>query len=117
VTTITSSRADGVDGQTPLATVDLLPASRRLPAVKGRAAGRRSTVSFSADGLPERILAGLPAVEAIDATVRRVTLHTGDPDQTVRALLQRAPQVTDLEVRRAGLDDAFLTLVQEGETR
>jgi ABC-2 type transport system ATP-binding protein len=84
--------------------------------VKAAATGR-STVSFSADGLPEQVLASLPAVQAVDATARRVTLHTTDPDRTVRALLQRAPQVTDLEVRRAGLDDAFLTLVQGGETR
>jgi ABC-2 type transport system ATP-binding protein len=81
------------------------------------AAAVHSTVSFSADGLPERALAGLPAVQAVDATARRVTLHTADPDKTVRALLQRAPQVRDLEVSRSGMEEAFLTLVQEGETR
>jgi ABC-2 type transport system ATP-binding protein len=84
--------------------------------VKAAAAGH-NTVSFTADGLSEEALAVLPAVKAVNVNARRVTLHTVDPDQTVRALLHRVPHVPDLEVRRAGLDEAFLTLVQEGETR
>jgi ABC-2 type transport system ATP-binding protein len=83
-------------------------------AVKAAAAGR-STVSFSADGLSEPVLASLPAVEAVEAGGPRLTLHTTDPDQTVRALLQRAPQVRDLEVSRSGMEEAFLTLIQEGD--
>jgi ABC-2 type transport system ATP-binding protein len=82
--------------------------------VKAAAAGR-STVSFSADGLPEQVLAGLPAVESVDSNARRVTLHTTNPDQTVRALLQRAPEVRDLEVSRSGIEEAFLTLIHEGD--
>lgn len=84
-------------------------------AVKAAAAGR-STVSFSTDGAAEHVLAGLPAVEAVESTGRRTTLYTTDPDRTVRALLQRAPQAQDLDVRRSGMEEAFLALVQEGET-
>ena len=80
--------------------------------VKAAASGR-STVSFAADGLPEPVLASLPAVEAVEAGGPRLTLHTTDPDQTVRALLQRAPQVRDLEVARSGMEEAFLRLIQE----
>jgi ABC-2 type transport system ATP-binding protein len=78
-------------------------------------AARRSTVSFSTDGISEPILAGLPAVEAVDATSHRMTLHTTDPDRTVRALLQQVPQVRNLDVRRSGMEEAFLTLIQEGD--
>jgi ABC-2 type transport system ATP-binding protein len=84
--------------------------------VKAGAAGR-STVSFSADGVSEHVLAGLPAVEAVDATAHRLTLHTTDPDQTVRALLQQVPQVRDLGVRQSGMEEAFLALIQEGDTQ
>ncbi|HZA74986.1 MAG TPA: ABC transporter ATP-binding protein [Acidimicrobiales bacterium] len=80
--------------------------------VKAAASGR-STVSFAADGLPERVLASLPAVDAVEAGGLRLTLLTTDPDQTVRALLQRAPQVRDLEVARSGMEEAFLRLIQE----
>jgi hypothetical protein len=72
-------------------------------------------VSFSADGLPEHVLAGLPAVEAVESTARRITLHTADPDRTVRAVLQHAPQVRDLDVRRSGIEEAFLSLIRDGE--
>jgi ABC-2 type transport system ATP-binding protein len=83
--------------------------------VKAGAAGR-STVSFSADGLPEHVLAGLPAMEAVESTAHRITLYTTDPDRTVRALLQQSPQVRDLDVRRSGMEEAFLALIREGET-
>jgi ABC-2 type transport system ATP-binding protein len=79
-------------------------------------AGGPSTVSFTAHGIPEHILAGLPAVEAVESTNGRMTINTTDPDRTVRALLQRAPQVRDLDVRRAGMEEAFLSLIREGET-
>jgi ABC-2 type transport system ATP-binding protein len=82
--------------------------------VKASGAGP-STVSFSADGLPEQVLAGLPAVEAVELTARRITLSTSDPDRTVRALLQQAPQVRDLDVRRSEMEEAFLSLIRGGD--
>ena len=82
--------------------------------VKAGAVGR-STVSFSTDGISEQVLAELPAVEAVDATSHRMTLHTTDPDRTVRALPQQVPQVRNLDVRRSGMEEPFLTLIQEGD--
>jgi ABC-2 type transport system ATP-binding protein len=81
--------------------------------VKAQAAGR-STVSVAADDLPLEVLEGLPGVQRVQADRGRLTLYTSDPDQTVRALLQRAPDVRGLEVMRADLEQAFLSLTQEG---
>jgi ABC-2 type transport system ATP-binding protein len=86
--------------------------------VKAQAAGR-STVSMAADGdLPRELLEHLPAVAAVEEDRGRLTLHTADPDATIRALLQQAPHVQGLEVTRAGMEEAFLQLThQEGGTR
>jgi ABC-2 type transport system ATP-binding protein len=80
--------------------------------VKAQAAGR-STVSVAADGLPRQALERLPAVVAVEEDRGRLTLSTSDPDATVRALLQQAPHAQGLEVRRAGMEEAFLQLTHE----
>jgi ABC-2 type transport system ATP-binding protein len=80
--------------------------------VKAQAAGR-STISVAADGLSRYLLENLPAVETVRQDRGRVTLSTSDPDATVRALLQQAPNVQGLEVRRAGMEEAFLHLTHE----
>ena len=43
-----------------------------------------------------------------------MTLHTLDPDVTVRALLERLPVVEDLKITPAGMEEAFLQLTREG---
>jgi ABC-2 type transport system ATP-binding protein len=84
--------------------------------VKAQAAGR-STVSVAADGLSRYLLENLPGVAAVEEDRGRLTLSTSDPDATVRALLQQAPNVQGLEVARAGMEEAFLHLThQEGGT-
>jgi ABC-2 type transport system ATP-binding protein len=84
--------------------------------VKAQAAGR-STISVAADGLSRYLLETLPAVETVRQDRGRLTLHTSDPDATIRALLQQAPHARGLEVTRAGMEEAFLHLThQEGGT-
>ena len=83
--------------------------------VKAQAAGR-STVSVAADGLSREVLGRLPGVQAVEADRGRLTLHTADPDATIRALLQQAPHTRGLEVTRAGMEEAFLSLTQQGGT-
>jgi ABC-2 type transport system ATP-binding protein len=83
--------------------------------VKSQAAGR-STISVAADGLPRYLLENLPAVETVRQDRGRVTLSTTDPDATIRALLQQAPHTRGLEVTRAGMEEAFLHLIQQGGT-
>jgi ABC-2 type transport system ATP-binding protein len=81
--------------------------------VKAAASGR-SAVSFVADGVAVDVLHRLPGVEEVEAGRGRVTLHTTDPDVTVRALFERLPAVEDLKVTRAGMEEAFLQLTREG---
>jgi ABC-2 type transport system ATP-binding protein len=83
--------------------------------VKAQAAGR-STVSVAADGPSRELLENLPAVETVRQDRGRLTLSTSDPDATVRALLQQAPHTQGLEVTRAGMEEAFLHLTQQGGT-
>jgi ABC-2 type transport system ATP-binding protein len=84
--------------------------------VKAQAAGR-STISVAAGGVSRYLLENLPAVETVHQDRGRLILSTTDPDATVRALLQQAPNVEGLEVTRAGMEEAFLHLThQQGGT-
>jgi ABC-2 type transport system ATP-binding protein len=84
--------------------------------VKAIAAGR-GAVSFRANGTPIELLERLPAVEEVELARGRATLRTGNPERTVRALLEAAPHVDGLEVTAPRLEDAFLTLTSEGDSR
>ena len=85
-------------------------------AVKAIARGR-GAVSFRANGTPLEILERLPAVEEVELARGRATLRTGDPERTVRGLLEAVPQVEGLEVTAPRLEDAFLTLTNEEDSR
>jgi ABC-2 type transport system ATP-binding protein len=85
-------------------------------AVKAIASGR-GAVSFRANGTPIEMLERLPAVEEVELARGRATLRTGDPERTVRALLEAAPHVDGLEVTAPRLEDAFLTLTSEEDSR
>ncbi|MGH9030724.1 MAG: ABC transporter ATP-binding protein [Acidimicrobiia bacterium] len=80
--------------------------------VKSASRGR-STVRVAADGLTAELLAALPGVLDVEADRAGFALHTNDPDRTVRALLERAPGAKNLEVARAGMEEAFLSLIRE----
>jgi ABC-2 type transport system ATP-binding protein len=81
--------------------------------VKAAASGR-SAVSFVADGVGVDVLRRLPGVEEVEADRGRLTLLTTDPDVTVRALFEQLPVVEDLKITRAGMEEAFLQLTQQG---
>ena len=76
-------------------------------AIKQQAAGRQVLCRTS---LPEAALLSLPGVRGVRDDVGRVRLLTSDGDATLRALLAADPSASDLEVRHAGLEDAFLKL-------
>jgi ABC-2 type transport system ATP-binding protein len=86
-----------------------LVASGTPDQIRAAAAGR-TTVSFVAPDVPVEIFERLPGVEAAEAHRGRVTVYTTDPDNTVRAVLERVPQVEGLQVTRAGMEEAFLSL-------
>jgi ABC-2 type transport system ATP-binding protein len=55
-------------------------------------------------------LASLPGVASVDQRNDTVTLLCTDSDRALRALVDRFPDARDIEVRGAGLDEAFLEL-------
>jgi ABC-2 type transport system ATP-binding protein len=84
--------------------------------VRALASGR-GAVSFRANGTPIETLERLPAVEEVEVARGRVTLRTADPEGTVRALFDSAPQVEGLEVTAPRLEDAFLALTGNEDSR
>ena len=86
-----------------------LVASGTPEQIKAAASGR-TAVSFIADGVPLEMFERLPSVERVTSDRGRVTVFTADPDATVRALMNRVPQVEGLQISRAGMEDAFLSL-------
>ena len=85
-------------------------------AVKAIAKGR-GAVSFRANGTPVELLERLPAVDEVELGRGRITLRSADPERTLRALLAAAPHIDGLEVTAPRLEDAFLTLTQEEDSR
>ncbi|MEV4938824.1 ABC transporter ATP-binding protein [Streptomyces zaomyceticus] len=73
-----------------------------------RAAGG-SLVSFDLAGSTKEWLMTLPGVTSVEVRKDRARLRTEDSDATVRALAAR-DAIRSLEVTRASLNDAFLTL-------
>jgi ABC-2 type transport system ATP-binding protein len=55
-------------------------------------------------------LRGLPGATRVDLDRDRVTIHSDDPDATLRSLLAVAPGASDIEVNAPRLDDALLAL-------
>jgi ABC-2 type transport system ATP-binding protein len=55
-------------------------------------------------------LASLPGVTSADRRGEAVTLSCAGSDDALRALLSRYPEAHDIEVRGAGLEEAFFTL-------
>jgi ABC-2 type transport system ATP-binding protein len=76
-------------------------------AIKQQAAGRLVRCRSS---LPVSTLSKLPGVVRVTADGAGVMLATGDADVTVRALLAADPAAADLDVRSAGLEEAFVAL-------
>ncbi|MFJ5142619.1 ATP-binding cassette domain-containing protein [Streptomyces sp. NPDC088707] len=73
-----------------------------------RAAGG-TLVAFDLAGSPTEWLMTLPGVTSVEIRKDRARLRTEDSDATVRALAAR-DAIRSLEVTRASLNDAFLTL-------
>jgi ABC-2 type transport system ATP-binding protein len=82
--------------------------------IKARVGGR--TVRATLPEVESRILAGLPGVTAAERHGEAVVLRCSDSDAALRELLVRYPAARDIEVRGAGLEEAFLELTgDEGE--
>ena len=62
-------------------------------------------------------IAALPGVVRVAVTGQHLELLTARPEDVLRTLLALDPDLRDLQVTGAGLEDAFLTLVGDGEAR
>jgi ABC-2 type transport system ATP-binding protein len=68
------------------------------------------TIRATLPGVPLEELRGLPGVHAAERRGEAVVLTCGDSDAAIRALLDAFPDARDLEIRAAGLEQAFLAL-------
>ena len=80
--------------------------------IKSRVAGSKISFTSSAS-LEAAALSGLP-VSASDVSDHRVTLMTNDPQSVLRELFRRNVDMSNLEVRGADLEEAFLSLTGKG---
>jgi ABC-2 type transport system ATP-binding protein len=76
--------------------------------IKARVGGRQIRATLPLPDLAP--LAALPGVVNADRHGEAVVLACNDSDRALRALLARYPDARDIEVRGAGLEEAFLEL-------
>jgi len=76
--------------------------------IKSRVAGSKISFTSSAH-IDAAALSGLP-VSASDVSDHRVSLMTNDPQAVLRELFRRNVDMSNLEVRGADLEEAFLSL-------
>jgi ABC-2 type transport system ATP-binding protein len=77
--------------------------------IKARAGGR--TIHATLPDVAASSLAALPGVASADRRGEAIVLSCLDSDAALRALLAAFPDVHDIEVRGAGLEEAFLELI------
>lgn len=82
--------------------------------IKSRTADRRirCITSVSRDEVT-----ALPGVVRAEVSGRHLEILTARPEDVLRTLLGLDPDLGDLQVTGAGLEDAFLTLVRDGDPR
>ena len=82
--------------------------------IKSRTADRRVRCIT---GVRRDEIAALPGVVRVWVNGQHLEILTARPEDLLRTLLALDPDLRDLHVTGAGLDDAFLTLVGDGEAR
>ena len=80
--------------------------------IKSRTADRRIRCIT---GVGRDDVAALPGVVRVDESGQHLEILTARPEDVLRTLLARDPDLCDLHVTGAGLEDAFLTLVRSGD--
>jgi ABC-2 type transport system ATP-binding protein len=85
------------------------------PATEIKAKTGSRTIHATLGGVEPTVLEALPGVSNADRRGEAVILTCANSDAALRALLDAYPSVRDIEVRGAGLEEAFLELVAEDE--
>jgi ABC-2 type transport system ATP-binding protein len=81
--------------------------------IKGLVGGR--TIRGTLPGASDATLRTLPGVTAVERHGEAISIVSSDSDATLRALLPAFPDLRDIEVRGAGLEEAFLELTASPE--
>jgi ABC-2 type transport system ATP-binding protein len=81
--------------------------------IKAKVGGRTIRATLPEAGTAA--LESLPGVTAVERHGEAVVLACGDSDAALRALLATYPTARDIEVRGAGLEEAFIQLVGDDE--
>jgi ABC-2 type transport system ATP-binding protein len=77
--------------------------------IKEQVSGRRLTAVIP-DSTWEQLQA-LPGVTSVDQVGGRISLQCSNSDAALRAALAQFPQMHDIEIHQANLEEAFLRLV------
>lgn len=72
------------------------------------------TIRATLPGVAEADLRSLPGVRSVDRRGDAVVLSCADSDAALRSLLTLHPQIKDIEITGAGLEEAFLQLTGTG---
>jgi ABC-2 type transport system ATP-binding protein len=83
------------------------------PATEIKARVGLRTIRATLPGVDLVELEGLPCAGSVERRGEAVVLTSADSDRALRALLTTYPQARDIEVRGAGLEEAFLELTGE----
>jgi ABC-2 type transport system ATP-binding protein len=79
--------------------------------IKAMVGSRR--IRATLPGADRALLAELPGVTEVDLRGEAIVLICSDSDAALRALLDASPEVRDIEVTGAGLEEAFVQLTHE----
>ena len=110
LTTHYLEEADALASRVVLLSRGRIVADGTPAAIKQQAAGRQVRCRTS---LPIAALEAIPGVVRVAPEGAGVVLTTTDADLTVRALLTSDPTAVDLDVRGAGLEEAFVALTSQ----
>ena len=84
-------------------------------AIKARVGGK--VVRFKSRGLTSSTLEMIPNVTRSSVTGDAVELYTSQPEAVLREVFSRNLEITDLEVRGGGLEEAFIELTSSQTAR
>jgi ABC-2 type transport system ATP-binding protein len=82
--------------------------------IKATVAGR--IIRATLPGVADAALIALPGVSSAERHGDAVALRCSDSDTALRQLLGAFPTVKDIEIRGAGLEEAFLELTLDDDT-
>ena len=83
------------------------------PTTEIKARVGRRTIRATLPGAGLDVLRALPGVAAAERRGDAIVLSCRDSDTAIRALLEREPDATDIEITGAGLEEAFLELTAD----